>query len=73
MDPPAVIERVNSVRTNGTFDARETDVIASCERSKSITASDTGTSAQTKFCSVIGSISEISFFLNVVSFFSVMC
>ena len=33
-----------------------------------MTASDTGTSAKTKFCSVIGSISEMSFFLKDVSF-----
>ena len=66
------MESVNSVSTKGTFDASDTAVIASCERSNSIRASDTGTSAQTKFCSVIGSIREISFFLNVVSFPKVM-
>ena len=33
-----------------------------------MTASDTGTNANTKFCSVIGSISEMSFFLKDVSF-----
>ena len=73
MEPPDVMDSVNSVSTNGTFYASDTEVIASCERFRSITASDTGTSAQTKFCSVIGSIREISFFLNVVSVSIVMC
>ena len=73
IEPPAVMDITNKVSTSTTCVARDTAAIESCERKSSMMASDTGTNANTKFCSVIGRISEMSFFLNDVSLICVMC
>lgn len=66
------MDMVNRVSTSTTWVAKDTAAIESCERKSSMIASDTGTNANTKFCSVIGRISEISFFLKDVSLICVM-
>jgi hypothetical protein len=68
MEHPDVRANIKRLRTNITWVARDTADMAFWLKAASITVSDRGTSANIKFCSVMGRIREISLFVKVLSF-----